>query len=832
MIMTEETIPVRGMTCASCVRRIEKGLMKLGGVSREVANFGTETVVVDYDEGQLDGASIRETIQKLGYTPGDSYSKGKTETVTTSLRVGGMTCAACVRRVEKALTAVPGVRDAAVNLATGTATVTTETGSVDAGILKDVVTKAGYEFIGFAADTGRDYIEKNREQKVSDLLRRIVTGITLTILIFVGSMQSWFPFLSFIPRRFMLIILTILTLPAVFWVGSRFFTGALKAARQKTSDMNTLVAIGSTAAYAYSAAVALFPSLIVAAGETAHVYFDGAAMIVTLVLVGRYLEARAKGRASEAITKLFHLKPITARRIVGETTEDVPVEMLLIGDRVVVRPGERIATDGTVLSGSTAVDESMLTGESITVEKNAGDTLFGGTINMSGSVVFTVSRIGSETVLAQIIHLVEEAQGGKAPIQRLADTVASVFVPVVIVIGIVTFIIWYTIVPGAGFTDALLRFVSVLIIACPCAMGLATPTAVMVGTGLGAESGILIRGGEVLERSRSLDTIVFDKTGTLTQGVPRVVDIVDTFGTDRGILLSYALSVEIQSEHPLARAIVEAAQSEGAVAADVSDFAALSGLGARGRIAGKDVVVGNARLMTQILGALPDDNKIAELRDGGATLVYCSVDGVIAGVFAIADTPRQTARQAVDMLKKKGLKTVMITGDSYAAAQTIARAVGIDHVRAEVLPQDKAEEIRRLQGEGRTVAMVGDGINDAPALATADIGIAMGAGTDIAAEASDITLMRDDLTMVPAAIELSAATLRVIKQNLFWAFFYNSLGIPVAAGVLYPIFGILLNPMVAAAAMAFSSVSVVGNSLRLKRIWVQRRAAQFIRGSD
>jgi len=749
-----------------------------------------------------------------------------------SFFVGGMTCAACVRRVEKALTVVPGVRDASVNLATGTATVTTETDAVDSTALEEAVTKAGYEFVGFTGESADDYIEKARGEEMVDLQRRIGVGVILTILIFAGSMQSWFPFLSFVPRRFMLIILTILTLPAVFWVGSRFFTGALKAARQKTSDMNTLVAMGSTAAYGYSAAVALSPSLIIPAGETAHVYFDGAAMIVTLVLFGRYLEARAKGKASEAITSLFHLKPKTARRIVGETTEDVPVEMLLIGDRVVVKPGERIATDGTVLSGSTAVDESMLTGESIPVEKNAGDSLFGGTINMSGSVVFAVSRIGSETLLSQIIHLVEEAQGGKAPIQRLADAVASVFVPVVIVIGIVTFIIWYTIVPGAGFTDALLRFVSVLIIACPCAMGLATPTAVMVGTGLGAESGILIRGGEVLEHSRALDTIVFDKTGTLTQGVPRVVDIVDTFGADRGTLLSYALSVEMQSEHPLARAIVEAARAEGAATMDVSDFAALSGLGARGQIAGKDVVVGNARLITQILGALPDDNKIAELREGGATLAYCAVDGVIAGVFAIADTPRQTARQAVDLLKEKGLTTVMITGDSHAAAQNVARIVGIDHVRAEVLPQDKAEEIRRLQRDGRKVAMVGDGINDAPALATADIGIAMGAGTDIAAEASDITLMRDDLTMVPAAVRLSEATLRVIKQNLFWAFFYNSLGIPVAAGVLYPFFGVLLNPMVAAAAMAFSSVSVVGNSLRLKRIWARRKTSYVIRSDD
>jgi P-type Cu+ transporter len=548
-----------------------------------------------------------------------------------------------------------------------------------------------------------------------------------------------------------------------------------------------------------------------------HPYFDGAAMIITLILLGRLLEARAKGKTSAAIKRLMGLKPKTARVVKDGTEVDVPVELVVSGDVILVRPGERVPTDGKVMSGMSAVDESMLTGESLPVEKTAGSEVFGGTINKTGTFTFEATKVGAETALAQIIRLVEEAQGSKAPIQRVADAVASVFVPVVFSIAIATFVVWYFIVPDPLFSRALLNFVSVLIIACPCAMGLATPTAVMVGTGLGAEKGILIKSGESLEKAYKIDTIVFDKTGTLTRGKPEVIDMVAADGRDAKEVLELAFALEAVSEHPLAESVVERARSEGAARLPVESFEAMSGLGVRGIVRGNHVLLGNLRFMKEQgvhLNGL--DAQAERLWSEGKTSVFVAEERAAVGIIGISDVPRDSAREAVETLKRMGLNVAMITGDNEKAARAVADKLGIGDVLAEVLPGDKAAEIHRLQKEGRIVAMVGDGINDAPALTAADIGIAIGAGTDVAIESSDITLIKNDLRLVPSAMKLSLATMKVIKQNLFWAFFYNSLGIPVAAGVLYPFFGILLTPVFAAAAMAFSSVSVVSNSLRLR----------------
>ncbi|MCK9229100.1 MAG: heavy metal translocating P-type ATPase [Syntrophales bacterium] len=741
----------------------------------------------------------------------------------TSVLVGGMTCAACVRRVENALKHLPGVSDASVNLATATATITHESGGADLPRIAEVLRDAGYEYLGEAGAPGENPVEAARQEETRELTRKVVIGSILSVLVMMGSMRHWFPFPAFIPDDAMPWILAGLSFPVVFWVGSRFYTGAIKAARQLTSDMNTLVVVGVTSAYLYSLLAILFPAFFAGVDADVHVYFEGASMIVTLVLLGRLLEARARGRTSEAIRRLFRLKPATARILTDGDERDVPLEVLQKGMMVLVRPGESIPTDGIIVRGRSAVDESMLTGESLPVEKNPGDKVFGGTVNQSGSFRFTATAIGAETALAQIIRMVEDAQGSKAPIQRFADRVASIFVPVVIAIALVTFAVWYFLVPGQDFDRALLNFVSVLIIACPCAMGLATPTAVMVGTGVGAEQGILIRGGEILEKACRIDTVVFDKTGTLTRGEPVVTDIIPAPGSSEKEVLELMASIEALSEHPLAAAVVGRARRDGIAPRAVEDFSALAGMGAKGTLNGRDILVGNRTLMDGNGIGLDDlEGPATTLAADGKTVAYVAADDRALGLAAFADIPRESAGEAVRLLKARGIRVVMITGDSHRTATVVARQLGIDHVEAEILPGGKAEKIKMLQKEGAVVAMVGDGINDAPALVQADTGIAIGTGTDIAAEASDITLIRDDLTLVDSAITLSFLTMRGIRQNLFWAFFYNTVGIPVAAGILYPFFGILLNPMYAATAMAFSSVSVVGNSLRLRRVWRKR----------
>ena len=731
-----------------------------------------------------------------------------------------MSCAACVRRVERALKEVPGVTDVAVNLATARATVEHRPDWAGIDALRQAVIDQGYDFLGIPDDTREDPIAASRRREIGELRTRFAVGIVLSAIIFVGSMQHWFPFLMGIPRQPLLVVLFFLTTPVVFWVGSRFFNGAVKAARQKTTDMNTLVAVGAFAAWLYSSLATFFPRFFAGAEMMPHVYYDGAAFIVTLIILGRLLEAKAKGRTSQAIQRLMGLKPRTARVVRDGVETDIAIEGVSKDDLILVRPGEKIPTDGIVVTGNSTVDESMLTGESMPVAKEAGAEVFAATLNRTGSFTFRATRVGAETALAQIIRLVEEAQGSKAPIQRLADRVASVFVPAVFGIALVTFAVWYFLVPGHVFGRALLNFVSVLVIACPCALGLATPTAVMVGTGLGAESGILIKGGESLENAYRLKTVVFDKTGTLTRGEPEVTDVIPAAGIDPAEVLKVALSLEAVSEHPLARAVLERGRRDSLQPEAVTGFEAVSGLGAKGLLNGEPCLLGNRRFLeAEGIAAGGLEEAAARLSREGKTSVFVARKGLAVGLMGFSDLPKPHAAEAVAVLKGMGLKVAMITGDNAGTARAVGEALGIDEILAEVLPGDKAEEIRRLRKGGEVVAMVGDGINDAPALSAADIGIAIGAGTDVAIEASDITLMKDDLRAVPRAIRLSFETMRTIRQNLFWAFIYNIVGIPVAAGILYPFGGILLNPEFAAAAMAMSSVSVVSNSLRLRRRW-------------
>lgn len=820
MSLFKQSYFVRGMSCAVCVRRIERGIGSLQGVEKASVNMATQKLVVDFDPAQTDSHKILQKLQDIGYVGSPIGAEVAPQSRTTMVRVQGMSCAACVRRVENALGRVPHVTDVSVNLATSQARLAHDS-QLDLSLIAQALRAAGYEFRGVVTDESHEQSELMDEEEIRDLKTKLSVGIALSIVIHFGSMHEGWGHLLPIPDQIRLALLFSLSTPVIFWVGDRFLTGAWKALKQKTADMNTLVSMGALSAYTYSSLSMFFPSFLSSSYPTV-VYFDAASMIITLILLGRFLEARAKGRTTSAIKKLIGLKPQTARVIREGAELEIQANALLKGDDIVVRPGEKIPTDGIVTEGRSTVDESMLTGESMPVLKEPGKDVFGGTINNEGFFKFRATKVGSETALAQIIHLVEEAQGSKAPIQRVADRLAAVFVPIVIVIASLTFVIWYYCSPNTGFNQALLNCVAVLVIACPCAMGLATPTAVMVGTGVGAEHGILIKGGESLETAHHIDVMLFDKTGTLTKGKPQVRHVIVAPGTSSMRIKNLALSLESPSEHPIGKAIVQKICEDGGQLIEVTDWTYIPGMGVTGAIEGRTVMAGNLHFMESEGVDLGDlSEKANELSRDGSTLIVVAEDKRALGIIVVADSARESSAASISRLKEMGLTVGMITGDNSAAANAVALSLGIDIVRSQVLPGDKAGIIKELQTNGHTVGMVGDGINDAPALTSADIGIAIGVGTDVAVEASDVTLIQDDLRLVPQTIRLSRMTMRVIKQNLFWAFFYNSLGIPVAAGLLYPWWGILLSPVYSAAAMALSSVSVVSNSLRLR--WSARR---------
>ncbi len=736
-----------------------------------------------------------------------------------TLPVKGMHCASCVNKVEAALAGVPGVVEARVNLATEKAQVVLrpDLGSIED--LRAAIRAAGYEIPEElpVEDASPDRERHAREQENRLLRLKFVVGAVLSIPVVIGSMTDFFPWAPAWLRNPW--VLLAFTTPVQFWVGFQFHAGFLKDLRYRSPSMNSLVSIGTNAAYFFSVAVTLWPHAFMGLG--AMTYYETAAALMTLIILGRWLEARAKGRTSDAIRRLAALAPKTARVLRDGHEQDLPVSEVEAGDVLRVRPGEKIPVDGEVVEGASAVDESMLTGESLPVEKRPGARVIGGTMNRTGSFTFKATRVGKDTVLAQIIRLVEEAQGSKAPIQRLADRVSAVFVPIVLGIAALTFGIWWAWGPNPAFLFALTNAVAVLVIACPCAMGLATPTAIMVGTGKGAEHGILIKRAEALELLHKVNTVVLDKTGTLTVGTPVVTDVLAVEGTEEDSVLALAATAEQGSEHPLGEAIVTRAKERGLALPPVSEFEAVPGHGIKARVGGRQLLLGNARLVAEREGSLEGfESEASRLADKGKTVVYVALDGRVVGLIAVADVIKLETREAVAALKAMGLQVVMLTGDSRRTAEAIAHEAEIPRILAEVLPDDKAKEVKRLQGEGRLVAMVGDGINDAPALAQADVGIAMASGTDVAMEAADITLMRGDLRGVVTAIQLSRRTIRIIKENLGWAFGYNVILIPVAAGLLYPLWGILLSPILAGAAMAFSSVSVVTNSLRLKRFAV------------
>lgn len=803
------TIPIGGMHCAACAAAIERALSKIEGVKHAAVNFAAENAAVIFDPAKADPAVIVQAVREAGYEP-------RLERVTLSIL--GMHCAACVRHVETALRSVPGVITASVNLATEKATVEYLPSETAVPDLKRAIVQAGYTPLDTPQEAaGPTAEERLRAAEYRRLKRRFLLGLVPALLIMVGSMHHDVPGLRDISEQTVFYGLFALCLPVQFWVGLPFHTGFLASLRRRTADMNTLVSIGTMAAFFYSAAVTFFPDSLGDSGHAHDVYYDTAAMIIIFVLLGRWLEARAKNRTSDSIRKLMGLRPETARVIRDGIEQEVRIEEVLKGDQVRVRPGERIPVDGIVREGRSAVDESMITGESMPVEKNPGDEVIGATINRTGSFVFEATRVGPETTLSQIIRLVQEAQGSKAPIQRLADRVAGVFVPAVVSIAAVSFLVWFFGV-GEGFAFSLLIAVAVLIIACPCALGLATPTAIMVGTGRGAEHGVLIKGGESLEMLHRVSAVVFDKTGTLTRGEPQVTDILPADGVSPETVLELAASIERFSEHPLGQAIISKAAAMGIGLKQSEGFEAVPGMGLRGTVEGRPVRIGTAAFMREE-GVAADDfvRRMQELSAEGETPVLVAAEGKVMGIIALADSLKESSARTARTLQAMGIETIMLSGDTRAAAEAVARKAGISRVLAEVPPQQKAEAIRSLQREGRIVAMVGDGINDAPALVQADVGIAIGTGTDVAIESADITLMKGDPEAVVTAIRISRQTMRVIRQNLFWAFFYNSVGIPIAAGALYPAREILLNPIYASIAMALSSVSVVSNSLRLRR---------------
>tara|TARA_R110002033_G_scaffold15894_3_gene44615 strand:- start:9769 stop:12276 length:2508 start_codon:yes stop_codon:yes gene_type:complete len=811
---TRLSLPVEGMTCASCVGRVERALKAVPGVQTAPVNLATERADITFT-GVANPQAAVHAIESAGYTVREE---------TTELAIEEMTCASCVGRVEKALAKIPGVLEATVNLATERARVRHFTGAVSTADLEAAVEQAGYKSRRLSAETvnAGDQDTERRESEARALRRSFLTAAILTLPVFILEMGShlipamhhWV--MGVLGQQTNWYVQFALATLVLFGPGLRFFRKGVPALLRGAPDMNSLVSVGTAAAYGYSIVATFVPKVL--PQGTANVYFEAAAVIVTLILLGRMLEARAKGRTSQAIKRLVGLQAKTARVQRNGETLEIPLEQVMTGDIVLVRPGEKIPVDGKVVEGASYVDESMITGEPVPVSKGVGAEVVGGTINKTGAFSFCVTKVGANTVLAQIIRLVEQAQGSKLPIQALVDKVTMWFVPAVMAAATLTFLVWLIFGPSPALTFALVNAVAVLIIACPCAMGLATPTSIMVGTGRGAELGVLFRKGEALQALRDVSVIALDKTGTLTKGRPELTDLVPAEGFEYKEVLALVAAVETSSEHPIAESIVTAAKQLNLTLAPIESFDATPGFGVSAKVAGRTVAVGADRFMKQLgLDVSSFLSTAQRLGEQGKSPLYAMIDGRLAAVIAVADPIKETTPEAIKALHALGLKVAMITGDNAATAAAIAEQLGIDEVLAEVLPDGKVEALKKFRINGARVAFVGDGINDAPALAEADVGLAIGTGTDVAIEAADVVLMSGDLRGVTNAIALSQATIRNIKQNLFWAFAYNAVLIPVAAGALYPLNGTLLSPIFAAAAMALSSIFVLGNALRLKR---------------
>ncbi len=847
--MKKETYKISGMHCASCVRTIEGVLLKAQGVKSASVSFASESLLVKFDENIVSEQELADIVKSIGYklelTENKRVKKDNDQESekmrSVFVKVIGMDSPHCAMIVEEAIKKLKGVKKIDVDFANKTAKILFIDPLTNKEILK-VIEDAGYKTIEEKADLGENILDKEkkeRKKRLKILKIKLFFGAILSILVFLGTYKSWFPFLpDFFASNWALLLLTT---PVQFWVGWQFYSGLKLLIKYKTADMNTLVAIGTLSAYFYSVAVTIFPDFFNRGDLVSAVYFDTSAIIIVLILLGKYLEEAMKGRASEAIKKLVGLQPKTAKVIKDGKELEIKIEDVVVGDLIVVRPGEKIPVDGKIIEGDSEIDESMVTGESMPVHKKLNDFVIGSTINKFGTFTFRATKIGKDTMLSQIIKMVQEAQGSKAPIQRLADLISSYFVPVVIVIAIITFIVWLFFGPEPAFNFALVNFVAVLIIACPCALGLATPMAIMVSSGSAATKGILIKDASSLEIANKIDTIILDKTGTLTKGEPQLTDIISFNGENKFEILNFAASLEQRSEHPLAKAILKyaasldktsshpldkaiqkEAQKEKLNLYKLSDFKAISGKGLSGNldISGKKIsaYLGNRSLIEDLgLNISLFEDQIKKLESDGKTVMILTVSGKIKGALAVSDVIKEESKEAVKTLKKNNIEVWMLTGDNKRTADAIARQVGIENVMSEVMPDKKSEKVKELQAKNRIVAMVGDGVNDAPALTQANIGIAMGEGSDIAMESADITLIRGDLRLIPEAIDISKKTMKIIKQNLFFAFFYNSAFIPVAAGVLYPFFGVLLNPIFAAVAMASSSISVVLNSLRLKK---------------
>lgn len=810
--MVSKSLQIEGMTCASCAQTVERVTRKLDGVKEANVNLATEKLSISYDESILSVDDIQSAVKKAGY-------KAISDNVSTTMSIEGMTCSSCVQAIERTLNKLDGVVEANVNLATEKLFISYDSSTLKVSDIKKAIEKAGYRAV--EEDTTVDIDQEKKEKEIKTIWNKFIVSAIFTIpLLYIAMghmLGAPLPMIidpMYNPANFALVQL-FLTIPVVI-VGYQYYTIGFRTLFKGSPNMDSLIAIGTGAAVVYG----IFATVKIIGGEHDYamdLYFESAAVILTLITLGKYLEALSKGKTSEAIKKLMGLQPKTAIIIKDGKEVEVSIDEVEVGDIILVKPGEKMPVDGVVVDGITSVDESMLTGESIPVEKHVGDNITGASINKNGSIKYKATKVGRDTALAQIIKLVEDAQGSKAPIAKMADVISGYFVPIVIVLAIAGGLAWY-LLGGQSSTFALTIFIAVLVIACPCALGLATPTAIMVGTGKGAENGVLIKSGVALETAHQVETIVFDKTGTITEGKPKVTDVVVANGMNQDELLQLTASAEKGSEHPLGEAIVKDAEEKNLEFKKIDSFEAIPGHGIQVVIEGKNILAGNRKLMVEKQISLENLEETSDrLAEEGKTPMYVAIDDKIAGIIAVADTVKENSKKAIEVLHKMGIQVAMITGDNRRTAEAIAKQVNIDIVLAEVLPEDKANEVKKLQGKGKKVAMVGDGINDAPALAQADVGIAIGSGTDVAMESADIVLMRSDLMDVPTAIQLSKSTIRNIKQNLFWAFAYNTLGIPIAMGVLYLFGGPLLNPMFAGAAMSLSSVSVLTNALRLKK---------------